>query len=263
MTRNKPKSRLRHLAAPVLTAALAVILAALCAGCGREVDAFPNPGDVSESGQIMRYADTGVVVVVFASFPLRDGVPPDGVRRAVAVSLGRRPCSAATFFWSENILAERWIEDQLERRRRAGLPPRLILAGHGLGASAASEMAKTVMARNQDVEIVLLLTVDAVKTGRIESAAGVAGSAIVNRLPGVNMNFIAYDAAPAPDGRRLWSHINYYQDKSQAYHGAAMPGAENHHIDDWTGALNHGDADDFVYPLLTVDIRAALERGTP
>lgn len=242
----------------------AVIAAVAClaafAGCmvGDDVEPFREPGDQTETRQVHRNADTGAVVVTYASYPLNPGAPPDGVRAALARAMGDAPCSAATFYWSERERALAWISAQLDARRRRGEEPRLVLAGHGLGATEASETAREVLFHDRDVRIVLLLTVDAVKTGRIGSAAGVTGNAIAHRIPGVNHNFTAYDAAPRPDGDRLLAHVNYYQAKSVYYHGTAMPFAENHPIDDWTGLLNHGNADDVSLSFLIADFRQAL-----
>ena len=210
---------------------------------------------------MIRLTETGPIVLSFASYPIRSNTPPDGIRAAVIRAAGRVPCSAATFFWSERQAAEGWLQGQIDARRRNGIPVRLIVAGHGLGATEAAEATRDILNQVPDAQVVLLLTVDAVRPGRIASAAG-AASAMVNRLPGVNTSLNAYDSAPVPDGRRFLTHINYYQDVSQHYHGVAMPGAENHRLDDWTGLLNHGNADDFALPLLTADLYAALRRGS-
>ncbi len=247
----------------LLLPALLIALALLPAGCDNRVSVFPDPA-ANETSRILRRADQGCIVVAFASYPLKAGVPPDGVGLAVARAIGNRPCSAAVFYWSERVMAERWIGEQMARRRDVGQPIRLILAGHGIGATEAAEAARGLMLRAPGAEIVLLLTVDAIKPSRIETAAAVTGSTLFNfgRMQGSKVGLAAYDSAPTPDGRRLWAHINYYQDRSQLYHGTAMPWAENHRIDDWTGLLNHGDADDFVFPLLVSDLKAALERGS-
>lgn len=241
---------------------IALCLCLLLCGCGESnVDLFASPNNARESAEVVRSSAAGPVAAVFTSYPLRDGAPPDGVRVAMLRASARIPCSVATFHWTERGMAERWINGQLELRRQQGLPRRLILAGHGFGATEAAEYARDLLFNDREVELVLLLTVDAVKTGRLSGAATAGGAAIVNRLPGVNMNITAYEAAPVPDGRRFRSHINYYQLGSPYYHGAAMPGAENHLLSDWTGLLNHGNADDFALPLLTADLRAALKRS--
>ena len=219
---------------------------------------------MGESGEVIRTADIGSVVVVYAPNPPKPGTPPDGVRSALLRAIGDAECSAATFYWSERTRAMRWIQDQLKQRRQRRMPPRLILAGQGLGATEASETAREIMFNDRDVEIVFLLTVDAVKTGRIGSAAAVTGNAIARRIPGVEHSFTAYDAAPEPDGLQLWHHVNYYQTKSVYNHGTSMPYAENHRIDDWTGLLNHNNAGDFSLTFLIADFRQALrEAGAP
>ncbi len=244
-------------------------LIALCAAClfaasgcidqsSGQVSGQGGPGGSGGGGLVIRNSGTGPVAVTYISSRPKPGAPADGVRAALVQAMGDMDCSAASFHWSERDRAMRWIREQLDERRRRSLPPRLLLAGHGLGATEASETARDVLFGDRDVEIVLLLTVDAVKTNKIGSAAAVTGTAIAKRIPGVDHNFTAYDAAPEPDGRRFRAHINYYQTKSAYYHGTAMPRAENHRIDDWTGLLNHGNADDFALTFLIADLRQAL-----
>lgn len=255
MTKTDPRPR-----TPFLCLLLAACLAA--AGCGNQVEIFPEPGSAEEPAQIVRNSATGCIVVAFSPYPYRAGAPTDGLRRAVETAIGRAPCSAATFYWSEKPLAERWLNAQIQSRRQYGQPIRVVLAGHGLGATEAAETAREMIIRDPTVEVTMLLTLDAVKPGKINYAAGAAGAA-VNRITGVNMStsLVAYDSAPPVDGVRLLSHINYYQTKNSVYHGAAIPGAENHLLDDWSGFLNHGNIDDFAYPLLTADLRAGIARG--
>lgn len=238
----------------------ALLFALALAGCGDEPDAFPEPGNATESAAVIREAETGDIVVVYTSYPLRRGAPPDGVRRAVQKAIDRRPCSAAAFYWSEKTLSTRWIQMQIAERTRQGLQPRIILAGHGLGATTAAETARSLSRDPSGAVVTLLLTVDAVKTGRIGSAAGVTGTVIASSLPGVKASFTAYDSAPAPDGQRLLVHVNYYQ-TATGYHGAPMPHAENHHLGDSSGVLNHGNVDDFAFPMLVSDLRRAMAAG--
>lgn len=241
--------------------ALAVCLAvAFVAGCGKEVDPFPAPGNVTEAGVIMRQSSMGPIIVVFCPYPLDDASPSDGVRSAVIRAIGGENCSAAAFHWTERAMAERWVREQLEVRRLHGTPLRIILAGHSLGATTAAETARDIMTNLPDVVIPLLLTVDAIKTGRISSTAGVTGAFIAS-ASGIKTSFTAYDSAPTPDGRTLRRHVNYYQKNSDLYHGSPMPGAENHLLHDTSGLLNHGNADDFALPLLVRDIHFAMTRG--
>lgn len=231
-------------------------------GCRGEVDVFAEPGAQTEKADVLRQGAAGCVLVSYASYPLRKDAPPDGVRAALMRAIDGQTCSAAAFYWTENLMAERWIREQLARRAAAGRPQQLILAGHGLGATAAAETARAIMASMPEAQILLLLTVDAVKTGRISSTAGYAGNQIANRM-GLRVNLVAYDGAPMPDNVRLLSHVNYYQNSSEYYHGAPMPGASNHHIADTSGVLNHADIDDFILPLAESDIAAALRRAAP
>ena len=243
---------------PLVLALLAVL--PLLPGCDRGIEAFPEPGDVAESVEIIRRSDAGPVIVAFSAYPLRGDAPPDGVRAAVVRSLGREPCSAAAFYWSERGLRDRWLREQIDRRRRRGETPRIILAGYALGAAEAAETARLLARSETGAVVSLLITVDALKTNRLSSAAGITGSVVAGRIPGVRVNFAAYDSAPVPDGSRLLAHVNYYQTTTELYQGAAMPGAENHLIRDRSGLLNHGNADDFVSPLVAADIRAVLAR---
>lgn len=242
---------------------IAVLLLAVCltaAGCFAPGGGSNEPEQrFDEKSSILRTSSEGPIVITFAVSPMLPGVPPDGIRAAMQRSIGNRRCSAATFLWSERERIRYWLRDQAEQRRSVGAPIRLILAGHGLGATEASELAKDVLFKERDIEIVLLLTVDAIKTNRLGSAAAVTGNALTKRIPGVDPNFTAYDAAPPPDGKRLWSHINYYQSKSTYYHGVPMPHAENHRLDDWTGLLNHSNADEFAHSFLVADIRQAMD----
>ncbi|MDR3210477.1 MAG: hypothetical protein LBU79_00995 [Planctomycetota bacterium] len=242
--------------APVI---LGVLL--FLSGCAGEATPFPLPGDANEAAMVMRRTSQGPVLVIFSASPLRSDTPPDGIREAVARAIGGIDCSAAAFHWNERPLAERWLGQELTTRRSAGFPERLILAGHGVGATAAAETAAMVMASRPETVITLLLTVDAVKTGWLGSAAGVTGAALAKGLARVRVNYTAFDGAPPPDGRRLLRHINYYQNRGELYHGSPMPGAENHLLHDDTGLLNHGDIDDFALPLLERDIRSALPRS--
>lgn len=238
-------------------ATIAFALVVSASGCGRKVDPFPQPGNVTEKASIYRQSNLGPIVVVFTSHPLEEKSPPDGVRAAAMRAVGGKSCSVASFHWQEKAMAERWLGEQIQARRNQGIQPRLILAGHSFGATAAAETVREATGRHPDAVVVLLLTVDAIKTGKIGSTAGV----IAGSIPGVKTSFAAYDSAPAPDGGTFLRHINYYQANSALYRGMPMPAAENHLLVDSTALLNHGSADDFAYPLLVADLRRALWEG--
>ena len=242
--------------------AAALILAITLIGCGQEVDPFPSPGNVTEAAIIIRRSSLGPILVVFTPYPLHKDAPPDGVHAAALDAIGGLNCSAAAFHWSERDMAERWIKEQTDIRRSQGVAPQLILAGHSLGATTAAETARDVLNRQPDVIIPLLLTVDAIKTGRIVSKAGVTGAIIANSVPGIKTNFTSYDSAPYPDNVRFLRHMNYYQNNSSLYHGVAMPGAENRLLTDSTTLLNHGNADDFCYPFMVREFRFVLAGRT-
>ena len=220
-------------------------------------------GERDNAFLILREMPAGCVAAIFSPLLFVPGAPPRGMGRAILQAFGQLPGSAAVFTWQRQGQARDWLRRQADNRRRSGLPVRLILAGHGLGGAAAAETARFILDREPDSEVILLLTVDAVKTGRVERAAGAAGSAIAGSLPGVSANFVAYDAAPIPDGRRFWFHVNYYQNRTPLCRGARLPWAENHLLHDTMNFLNHENAEDFAFPFLVADFRAALERGTP
>lgn len=244
---------------PALLPALLISLMA-AAGCGAgKVDPFPAPGNVTEAAVIMRQSDLGPVVIVFTPFPLENDAPPDGVRAAALRAADGRSCSLAAFHWTERAMAERWAGEQMENRRLRGTRPELVLAGHSLGATTAAETARDVVLGRPDALISLLLTVDAIKTGRIGSAAGVTGAFIIS-ASGLKTNLTAYDSAPPPDGARLLRHANYHQGGG-LYHGAAMTNAENHLLADSSGLLNHANADDFAFPMLVREFRSAMAGG--
>ena len=243
---------------------LSLVLLALplfAAGCMDAVNAFPAAENANEAALVMRRSVQGPVIVVFTPYPLRSDAPPDGVHAAVMKTSAGLNCSVAAFHWPERAMAERWIDEQIALRRSHGLRTRMIIAGHSLAAASASDLAREVAERRPDAVVTLLLTVDAVRSGRISSAAGTAGAVIGGKLQGVKISLVAYDAAPPVDGRRLLRHINYYQQKTPLYHGAEMSGAENHLLSDSTGLLNHANVDDFAFSLMVGDLRAALGRG--
>lgn len=245
---------------PCAAAIVLLSVALLLGGCSAEPEAFPDPGNVTESVEIIRRSETGHIVIAFSSYPLRADAPPDGVRSAIVRAIGRYPCSAAVFYWSERQLSDKWLREQIAIRFPRGEVPRIILAGYGLGATEAAETARALANDPSGIIVSLLVTVDALKTNRFTSAAGVTGSVIAGRIPGVKNNFTAYDSAPIPDGMRLLRHVNYFQRTTSLYHGAPMHGAENHLITDASGLLNHGGVDDIAAPLVASDIMAVFAR---
>ena len=229
-------------------------------GCNNAPEEFAKPGVASERMQIISESRSGPILVVFTAFPLQDSAPPDGVRKAVSESSFYRTSSSAAFFWSERELSGRWLSEQIAARQKNGETPRLIIAGYSLGATEAAETARRLLKRYPDVQIELLITVDAIKTGKISSAVGVTGSVIsmANPVPGKNIVFTSYDSAPEPDGRRFKKHVNYYQSNSRIYHGAAMPAAVNQRLTASSQALNHGNSDDYARPFIMADLRQTL-----
>ncbi|MDR1533677.1 MAG: hypothetical protein LBU64_01060 [Planctomycetota bacterium] len=213
------------------------------------------------SARVLRNTAAGCVTAIFVAAQPGDSPFPDGMARAALHALGTGPGSLAVFHWSRQREAGEWIGEQLAARRNSGYPLRLILAGHGEGGGVAGDLAQSILAAEAEAELVLLLTVDAIKTGRIQAAAGAAGNAIALGLPVAVPNFLAYDSPPLPDGRRFWRHVNYYQDRDRLRRGMPLPGAENHLLGDRGGYPGHDNLADFALPLLAADFRIALERG--
>lgn len=245
------------------SAALALALAAV-AGCdpaGND-DYWVSPGTVTEDAQIMRRDARGPILVVFCDHPLDPKAPPDGVRRAALEVAAQAPTlSAAAFYRGVAERGEQWLNAEISRREFQGESPRVILAGAGLAATAASEAAWRVLRNYDRVTVDLLVTVDAVKAGAVARTTGMATAAIksANPIPGTRRDTIAYEGAPRPDGIRLRAHTNYYQTDTALLHGAPMPGATvNQRIVGPRHTVNHGNVDDYAYPMIRADFERAL-----
>jgi len=214
---------------------------------------------------LLQSADRGVIALVFVPHPLSPPAPPCGVQQALQKALPTAPCSAAVFLYSETTQAESWLATQCELREKSGLPPRVMLAGHSWGATAAGEFAQRIFQKNPRVIIQLLATVDAVKSSTVGTTTGITSTVLTlgNPIPGKNVYFIAYDGTPRVDGKRLLAHTNYYQLETTLYHGGPIGGkVENMRIrTSPSSAVNHGNVDDYAMPFLTADFIAAIREG--
>ncbi len=241
------------------------VLASLIAmtGCARQAEPISIADTPSERAVRIRAADMGPVAVVLTPHPL--ALIPGGVRRALSDASEGTPCTAAAFFYTEQRRAEQWILDLCAKRRKAGEQPRVILAGHSLGATAASEAAKRILRRTDDVCIELLVTVDAIKTSTLGTTTGMGATVLTlaNPIPGKHAYFIAYEDTPDVDGQRVRAHVNYYHLETKLYHGGPIRTAtENHRIcGEPERVLNHGNIDDYAYPLIRADFERALQTG--
>lgn len=246
----------------LLSMAFIALSASLLSGCNSDSESFPEPGDATESMAVTKSSSRGPIVAVFCPNPLRNGSPPDGVRRAALDATRRIDCSLASFYWTERAMADRWLDEQCALRRQNGEVPVVMLAGHSLGATEAAEAERRIQRRDPETVTLLLVTVDAIKTGKIGAKAGVTGTVIGMASPvgKSKLNFTSYDSAPEPNGRNFLRHVNYYQTKVNLYKGSPMPDAENHPLSDTGKTLNHGNADDFAYPMILSDFRQALGR---
>jgi len=242
-----------------------MLCAVLLAGCSRAPEPPPVPPEPTERARLIRQADQGVVAVVLAPHPLSADAPPDGVHRALVTAAQSAPCAAAAFLYTERVQAERWILSECARRRQAGIAPRVVLAGHSLGATEAGELAKRLLAATPDIVVEMLVTVDAVKTGTIGATTGMSATVLTlaNPIPGKDVYFLAYSGTPRADGTRVRSHVNYYQLETKLYHGAPIGGAsENHRIQaDPARSLSHATVDDHAFPMVLSDLRHALRQG--
>lgn len=236
------------------------LLAAGTVGCLREPEPKTSFGTIPQ--RILRSEPEGPIALILLPHPLspQGGIP--ALEQALVESMREGKGSGAVFFYAARSLWEPWLTHEIASRREKGIKPQLILAGHSWGGSAVCELTKRLLARESDVTILLLVTVDAIKSTRIGATAGMAASAIgkVNPIPGVDINAIAYTNAPPVDGTRLIRHTNYYQDQIRLCRGAPMEGAsENHRITSHPPeAINHGNVDDYAYPFLVADFRAAF-----
>ena len=237
----------------------------LVAGCGQEQEVVPVAKKPSERALLLKQSGTGPVALVMVPHPIIGKAPADGVRRALARAVTGKDCTAAAFIFSEEAAAEKWLLKECERRRKAGIMPQVILGGHSLGATAASEIAKHVLGRTSDVVVRMLVTVDAVKTGPVGAPTGMASTVLTlgNPIPGKHVYFFAYDSTPRLDARRMLAHVNYYQLQTKLYHGKPIRSASENHqvITRPKDTVNHGNVDDYAFPMIFSDFRQALQQG--
>ena len=74
------------------------------------------------------------------------------------------------------------------------------------------------------------------------------------------LRLAAFRKTPAPDGKKLVRHVNYYQLDSPHLAGARIRTAsENHEVwFDHGRELGHGNLDNFIAEIVAEDVRRAL-----
>jgi pimeloyl-ACP methyl ester carboxylesterase len=247
-----------------LTLLLCAIVAAFLAGCGSADDEaaliMPAGGEY-----VIREAEKGTVLLILESHPFNSGSVLSGLRRAAIHAAKFGECSAAAFYVADFQKAESWLKRECRQRQEEGGKARVVLAGHSWGATECAEMAKRLLKSDPKITIELLVTIDAIKSGTFGATTGITSNLLLlnNPIPVTGGYFAAYDNAPRVDGKRLRAHVNYYQTRTALYHGGAMSGAsENHPVSGkLINAVNHGNLDDYVYPMLMADFAAAIRGG--
>nr|MBN2711214.1 hypothetical protein [Planctomycetota bacterium] len=247
-----------------------LLLAALIflSGCQeKETDPFADIGTVMPGAgeKVYRISSQGVVMLGITSHPLDDDGPLSAIHRAVKLASSEAPCSAAVYDYSDRVNAAAWLASECNRRIRAGRVTRVVLVGHSIGATAAGEIARQLVEKKNSVQVFLLVTVDAIKSGAISSTTGITSTILTlnNPIPGMKSYFTSYDGTPPVDGVRLVSHVNYYQGNTTIYHGCPMAGASENHLVTTVpvDAVNHGNVDDYAYPMILGDLRVAVRKG--
>lgn len=121
-------------------------------------------------------------------------------------------------------------------------------------------MARESLASGLVDEITVLVTIDAIQKGYLRSGKRMAAQFLVGEgIFGQRTRWCAFRDAPAPDGRRLRRHVNFYQLDSPYLHGDRMPYAKENHevrIDDGK-AVGHGNLDNFLVEMVVEEIRRA------
>jgi pimeloyl-ACP methyl ester carboxylesterase len=197
-------------------------------------------------------------------FPGRSAPTDDrtlGIRGAALRIAGKVEGSVAIFSWRRYDLAREWVRREAGKRRAAGEPAELALIGHSWGGQAAGRFAVEALGAGEVDRVPVLVTIDAICMGYVKSS--------LYQLPSLfsleilfphRLKLAAFRGTPAPDGRRLVRHVNYYQTDSPQLCGAPIPTAtENHQV--WLDAgrePGHGNLDNIVAELVAEDVRRAF-----
>ncbi|GEM_PF-6931583 len=231
-------------------------LVALCASAGctpRETVSGAMqavyPRSVHRAGiqmTVVQSAREGPIIAVFPGAQ----TPVDGLAYGLRLALDRAmeagPCSAAIFGVDEAARAHIWIHREGMRRKANEREAETVLVGYGLGGGVACDLTRDLADEGEGLDVVLLVTVDALR-----------------RLPAGLRSPVAYSDSPAEIDGGVIRHVNYYQMATAFVHGAAMTGAtENHEVSRaWPRAVSHANVDDYVAPLVAADLRWAVDRS--
>ncbi|MFW5856462.1 MAG: hypothetical protein ACOCX4_01175 [Planctomycetota bacterium] len=258
--------------------ALIILLGGFLCGCtGQEpqaarvaaaVRAPPPAARASSSSRqrVLRRAGAGAILAVFPG--TEEGVADAASGLTLAAdACALETCSVALFAQDGEAEAVRWIRAEVARRRAAGVPLRVALAGYGYGGAAAGETVRRLLRLSPQVPVDLLITVDAIRKGAIPFAKGTTASLVTLDRPlgGRGRSFFAYDGAPQAGANGPVQHVNYYQTASPFLRGASMAGAtENYEVvRRWEGAVRHGNIDNYVSALVQADLLAFCRRALP
>lgn len=243
--------------------AMSVLAVAASAGCVREWS-VPPVGTADALCHIVTEEESGPIVLVVLG---RGGECNDrllGTRQIALETAKNVKGSTAIFSWQTAEDACEWVRREALKRRRRGETARLGLIGHSWGGDVSSRMATRFMREDTVDEITLYVTLDAITQGFVKCGAETALSMLL--LEGVlphRLPLMAFRNTPAPDGKKLKRHINYYQVDSTHLHGYHIPTAtENHEVwFDRGHEIGHGNMDNFIIPLVVEDMRRALGGG--
>lgn len=262
----RPRGRAFRLAQRSGLSALLALSLCLCAsGCGEsDSGKLPAVGVQGKSAYVISERATGPIVIVFPGRSSRTDDPTLGIRQmALRIAAGANG-SVAIFSWREMTTARKWLETQAAARRAAGQPARVALVGHSWGGAAAANLAQELLASPAVDAVTLLATIDAIQQGYVVAGAEIAaGAGAGEGVFGQRLELAAFKHAPAPDGKKLLKHVNYYQLDSPYLHGGPIPTAtENHEVwFDHGKELGHGNLDNFLSDTVATEVLRACAGG--